>query len=201
MNDQPGVLGPSQVELVGRILYLTEDPDLVNKQLAGHDLDPHDLPKLKDDLSTDEITPARSCLYFDKRLGEFVYTGLNCGNKYPVGRGEVRRGNFVVSVAGKRRGKGSSREQSPFAEIAAGIKLVIGESFERIYEQNCQNLGLLTSTDFGLLPRIARGEKIDFEEFTKDKDEITRQIIRYGGLFPFNQARLRGQVSIPSISS
>jgi 3-isopropylmalate/(R)-2-methylmalate dehydratase large subunit len=34
----------------------------------------------------------------------------------------VKRGGFVCAVSGKRRGKGSSREQSPYAEMCAGIK-------------------------------------------------------------------------------
>jgi len=29
-----------------------------------------------------------------------------------------------------------------------GIRVVIAENIERIYKQNCQNLGLLTSTNF-----------------------------------------------------
>ena len=33
---------------------------------------------------------------------------------------------------------------------AAGIQVVIAENIERIYKQNCQNLGLLTSTNFSL---------------------------------------------------
>ena len=53
----------------------------------------------------------------------------------------------MCAVSGKRRGKGSSREQSPYAEMCAGIELVIAENIERIYKQNCQNLGLLTSTE------------------------------------------------------
>ena len=63
-------------------------------------------------------------------------------------------GGIEVSVAGKRYGKGSSREHSPAAEKLAGIRLVIAESFERIYRQNADNIGLFTSTDFGLIERI-----------------------------------------------
>jgi 3-isopropylmalate/(R)-2-methylmalate dehydratase large subunit len=37
---------------------------------------------------------------------------------------------------------------------------VIARSIEKIYGQNCQNIGLLTSTDFELIPRILRGEAI-----------------------------------------
>jgi len=197
---------PQTVRLQGRILFLTEDPELIKRQLAGEDLDwdtknPQNNPKLRDDISTDEITPAHICFFFDKTLGEFPYTGLKCGNELPIQRGDVKRGAFVAAVSGKRRGKGSSREQSPYAELCAGIKLVIAENIERIYKQNCQNLGVLTSTDFSLIDRIRSGQEIPIAQFTKDEDEITRQIIEYGGLFQFNVARLQGKVLLPAIKT
>ena len=108
---------------------------------------------------------------------------------------------FVACVSGKRRGKGSSREQSPYAEMAAGIQLVIAENIERIYKQNCQNLGVLTATDFGLIDKIRSGKEIELREFTEGEDEITRQVIEYGGLFPFNVARLQGKVFLPPIET
>jgi 3-isopropylmalate/(R)-2-methylmalate dehydratase large subunit len=192
---------PSKVRLEGRILFLADDPVVVRAQLEGEDLDVTQIPPLRDNISTDEITPAYICYYFDETLGEFAYLGLKCGDQFPIKRGAVKNGGFVVSVSGKRRGKGSSREQSPYAEICAGIKLVIAENIERIYKQNCQNLGLLTSTNFNLLPRIASGEEIALEEFTNGEDEITKQIIEYGGLFPFNIARLQGKASLPEITT
>ena len=185
----------------GRILFLTEDPELIKRQLEGEDLPWDPSIKLRDDISTDEITPAYICYYFDETLGDFPYTGLKAGNQFPIGRGDVRRGHFVCSVSGKRRGKGSSREQSPFAEMTAGIQLVIAENIERIYNQNCQNLGVLTSTNFGLIERIRRGEDIPLSEFTEGVDPITRQIIECGGLFNFNQARLQGTRSVPPIET
>jgi 3-isopropylmalate/(R)-2-methylmalate dehydratase large subunit len=197
---------PDKVRLQGRILFLTEDPDLIKRQLAGEDL-PWDSanqannPKLRDDISTDEITPAHYCFYFDETLGEIPYLGLKCGNGTPIGRGDVKRGGFVCAVSGKRRGKGSSREQSPYAEMCAGIRVVIAENIERIYKQNCQNLGLLTSTNFSLIERIRGGEEIDLSEFTAGEDEITRQVIEYGGLFPFNVARMQGKVFLPPIEN
>ncbi|MGH9508429.1 MAG: aconitase family protein [Terriglobales bacterium] len=190
--------------LKGRILFLTEDPELIRRQLAGEDLpwdtkNPAANPKLRDDISTDEITPAHICFFFDETLGEFPYTGLKCGAELPIKRGDVKKGGFIACVSGKRRGKGSSREQSPYAELSAGIKLVIAENHERIYKQNCQNLGVLTSTDFGLIGRIRCGEEIPLAEFTAGEDDITRQIIEYGGLFPFNVARLQKKVFLPPI--
>src|SRR5215470_15426787 len=197
---------PEMVRLKGRILFLTEDPELIKRQLAGEDLlwdtkDPANNPKLRDDISTDEITPAHYCFYFDETLGEIPYLGLKCGNLTPIGRGEVKRGGFVFAVSGKRRGKGSSREQSPYAEMCAGIQLVIAENIERIYKQNCQNLGLLTSTNFPLIDRVRAGEEIALSEFTVGEDEITRQVIEYGGLFPFNVARMQKKVFLPAIAT
>jgi 3-isopropylmalate/(R)-2-methylmalate dehydratase large subunit len=197
---------PDQVRLQGRILFLTEDPELIKAQLAGWDLpwdtrNPARNPKLRDDISTDEITPAHCCFYFDRTLGEIPYVGLRCGDVLPIGRGDVKKGGFVCSVSGKRRGKGSSREQSPYAETCAGIQVAIGENIERIYRQNCQNLGLLTSTDFSLIDRIRAGEEIALSEFTAGEDEITKQVIEYGGLFPFNVARMQGKVFLPPIET
>ena len=197
---------PDKVKLEGRILFLTEDPELIKRQLAGEDLPcdtahPERNPKLRDDISTDEITPAHLCFYFDQTLGEIPYAGLKCGNETPIKRGDVKRGGFVAAVSGKRRGKGSSREQSPYAEQAAGIQLVIAENIERIYKQNCQNLGVLTSTNFGLIDKIRRGKEIPLSEFTQGEDEITQQVIEYGGLFPFNVARMQGKVTVPPITT
>src|SRR6267378_1225292 len=197
---------PDRMRLSGRILFLTEDPELIRLQLAGEELawdtrNRANNPKLRDDISTDEITPAHYCFYFDQTLGEIPYLGLKCGTVLPIGRSDVKNGGFVCSVSGKRRGKGSSREQSPYAEMCAGIQVAIAENIERIYKQNCQNLGLLTSTNFALIDRIRAGEEIPLTEFTRGEDEITRQVIEFGGLFPFNVARLQKKVFLPPITT
>jgi len=185
---------PDHVRLAGRVLFLTEDAELVRQQLAGKDLAWTPGIPLRDNISTDEITPAYICYYYDDTLGEFPYLGLKCGDQFPIARGSVKNGGFVASVSGKRRGKGSSREQSPYAEMCAGIKLVIAENIERIYRENCQNLGILTSTDFSLIERVRRGDDIPLSAFTEGEGEITRGIIEYGGLFNYNVARLQGTV-------
>lgn len=195
---------PDKARFTGRILFLAEDAEIVKRQLEGENLEwPQDFSgtKLRDDISTDEITPAYICYYFDDTLGEFPYLGLKCGEEFPIARGSVKAGGFVCSVSGKRRGKGSSREQSPYAEMCAGIEVVIAENLERIYNQNCQNLGLLTSTNFELIDRIRNGEEIPLEEFTRVADDITRQIIEYGGLFNFNVARLQGKAFVPPVTT
>src|SRR2546429_101277 len=186
---------PDKVRLQGRILFLAEDAALVRQQLEGRDLDWRPEHKLRDDISTDEITPAYICYYFDETLGEFPYLGLKCGTEFPITRGSVKRGGYVAAVSGKRRGKGSSREQSPYAEMMAGIKLVIAENIERIYRENCQNLGVLTTTDFSIIEKVRRGDELPLSAFTAGEGEITRGIIEYGGLFNYNVARLQGKVA------
>lgn len=188
---------PDQIRFEGRILFLSEDPEVVRRQLEGEDLSLAQAGKLRDQISTDEITPAFICYHFDEKLGDFPYLGLKCGEAFPCREGLVRAGGFAVSVSGKRRGKGSSREASPYAEMCAGIRLVIAESFERIYRQNCQNLGLLTSTDFGLIERIQNGKAIPLSEFTEGLDPITTEIVTRGGLFAFNEARMKGEITVP----
>jgi len=194
----------------GRILFLTEDTSLIRRQLeargdetralenelAGR-LTNDDLP-LMNNISTDEITPGWVCFYYDETLGQYVYVGMRDA---AVKKDEVKNGGFSVVVSGLSKGCGSSRETAPYAEKAAGVRLVIAKSIEKIYGQNSQNIGLLTSTDFGLIDRIRRGEEIVLSEFTKGLDPISQQIVAYGGLFNYNKARLAGEVSPPALES
>jgi len=111
-------------------------------------------------------------LYYDETLGQYVYVGMREG---AVKKDEVKNGGFAVVVSGLSKGCGSSRETAPYAEKWAGIQLVIAKSIEKIYGQNSQNIGLLTSTDFGLIERIRGGEEIALAEFTNGLDPISQQ--------------------------
>ncbi len=199
---------PNHIRFSGRILYLTEDTSLVRRQLeAGAEQSAkletelaervlaEDL-SLMNNISTDEITPGWVCFYYDETLGEYVYVGMREG---AVQKDEVKNGGFAVVVSGLSKGCGSSRETAPYAEKWAGIQLVIAKSIEKIYGQNSQNIGLLTSTDLGLIERIRRGEEIPLSEFTRGLDPISQAIVEYGGLFNYNKARLAGEVSPPPL--
>lgn len=195
------------VRLNGRVLWLSDRAEAMTRQLAGETLTRAEAGPLRDQISTDEMTPARACLAFDESLGDYVYVGLRCtaesadpadpAGVFPVKPKAVREGGFALSVAGLRRGKGSSREASPFAEWCAGIRIVIAESFERIYAQNCQNLGLLMSTDLSLAERLQDGEAIPIEAFLEDCDSLGDVIVRSGGLFGYTRRRLSGDVITP----
>jgi 3-isopropylmalate/(R)-2-methylmalate dehydratase large subunit len=175
------------VRFTGRVLYLSQDPAQIRAQLGGASLTLAQAGPLRDDVSTDEITPVTVMLTYDERLGQYPYVGFKVGGERPIGEHAIRQGAFQITVAGKRYGKGSSRESSPLAELSAGIKLIIAESFERIYQQNCDNIGILTSTDFSLLERVRAGEAIPFEVFLRGRDALTQQVIRSGGLLAYSR--------------
>jgi 3-isopropylmalate/(R)-2-methylmalate dehydratase large subunit len=61
----------------------------VRRQLEGEDLELTGELRaaLRDNISTDEITPAYICYYFDETLGEFPYLGLKAGTSSPSSRG------------------------------------------------------------------------------------------------------------------
>ena len=181
--------------LPGRILFLSADPDRIDAQLAGANFSLIEAGALRDNVSTDEITPIPVLTYYDERLGRYPYVGFKAGERLPIGADAVSKGGFCVTVAGNRYGKGSSREHSPVAEMHAGIRLVIAQSFERIYRQNADNVGLFTSTDFGLIERIRRGDPIDIEELVASRDQLAGAILRSGGLLRYGQARMRNVVA------
>ncbi|HEX8098487.1 MAG TPA: aconitase family protein, partial [Pyrinomonadaceae bacterium] len=189
---------PDRIKLDGRILFLTEDTLLIRRQLAGGEINYGPELPLMNNISTDEITPGWVCFYYDETLGQYVYVGMREG---AVQKDEVKNGGFSVVVSGLSKGCGSSRETAPYAEKAAGLELVIAKSIEKIYGQNTQNIGLLTSTDFGLIERIRRGEEIPLEEFTKGLDGISQAIVEYGGLFNYNKARLAGEAQPPPVET
>lgn len=178
--------------LTGRILFLVADPDRMRMQLAGSDLSLSDAGALRDDVSTDEITPVAILSHYDGKLARYPYTGLKLGDQFPVSVNAVAAGGFCVTVAGKRYGKGSSREHSPAAEKLAGIQLVVAESFERLYRQNADNIGLFTSTDLGIVARIQAGETISVDELVAGRDALASAILKSGGLLRFGQLRMRG---------
>ena len=185
------------LSLSGRVLYLTEDPELLHRQLAGETLTFDPERPLCANVSTDELTPAWACYYYDRTLARYCLVGLRGG---VVARDAVKNGGFEVIVSGPSKGCGSSRETAPYAELACGVRVVFAPSFEKIYLQNCQNIGLLTSTNFSLLELLERGEELELCEFSSQLSPISRAIVEAGGLFAYNTARLRGELrpALPS---
>ena len=172
--------------MTGLALFLTRDPDLRLAQLTNPGSIDYELlldEPLLDNISTDEIIPGWCCYWYDEKLGEYAYLGLRDG---VVGEGSVRSLHPQVVVSGASKGCGSSREHAVYAERFAGIDIVFADSFEKIYEQNCRNVGIVTCDDRDILRALLAGDALPLSAFTQRLNAIERTIIDAGGLFKFN---------------
>jgi 3-isopropylmalate/(R)-2-methylmalate dehydratase large subunit len=184
-----GAGAPAEIRLRGSVLFLAEDPAVITGQLTGESHDYAQLidQPLLDNISTDEIIPARCCYWYDSHLGDFAYLGLR-NRKF--GEGAVKSLSPQVIVSGKSKGCGSSREHAVYAERYAGAQIIFARSFERIYQQNCRNTGVITCDDFDLLRALLAGESLPLEVFARHASGTERAIISLGGLFQFNLSRV-----------
>ena len=82
----------------GRILFLSEDPEVVARQIGGEDITLKEARRLRDDISTDEITPLPSLVHFDEEIGRHAHTGFSAGGEFPIPIDGVTAGGFRVIV-------------------------------------------------------------------------------------------------------
>lgn len=93
--------------------------------------------KFGDNIDTDAIIPGRFLVINDpKGLAEHAFEGFRTDFAGHAGEGDM-------IVAGRNFGCGSSREHAPMAITGSGIRVVIAESFARIFYRNSVNVGLL----------------------------------------------------------
>jgi len=119
------------ISFPGRVLFLTEDGDLIRSQIQGADRGGYDLQvELVHNISTNEITPGRTCFYYDETLGHYSLVGLR---GEPIAPGDLKGGGFSVIVSGESKGCGSSRDTAPYSELYAGIRLIIARSIPTGY--------------------------------------------------------------------
>jgi 3-isopropylmalate/(R)-2-methylmalate dehydratase large subunit len=177
----------NNIKLDGKILFLTNDRESIIAQLSGDGFAPTAAilkNSLMDDISTDEMTPGWCCYRHDKKIADYAYLGLRNG---AFKEGDFRRFSPQVVVSGRAKGCGSSRENAAYAEKYAGVEIVFAKSFSKIYEQNCRNIGIITSTDFSLLERLIAGESIAKEQFLANLNAFDREIVKAGGLINFSK--------------
>jgi hypothetical protein len=104
---------PASARIKERILFLTEEAQLMKEQLAGADLEWNSAIRPRDNTSTDEITPAYICYHYDEHLGEFPCLGLKCSTQeqgatreeFPVTRRLSQEGWFCHLRRRKAPGK------------------------------------------------------------------------------------------------
>src|SRR5215475_9362767 len=105
---------------------------------------------VRDNIDTDQIIPAQYLVLVPtipdeyEKLGSYALCGLP-ESLYPVRF--VQEGQldspYPIVVAGRNFGCGSSREHAPIAMGSAGCKIVLAESFARIFFRNCVSTGEL----------------------------------------------------------
>ena len=153
---------PSSISLTPgkRVLFLTKDPELVRRQLAGQlDLRMEDVrvEDLMDDVNTDAMTPAWACFdYRPEDIARNAYAGITIGGERLFPQDSLRDGNFEVIVSGYRKGVGSSRETAVQAEKWSGIRVAIAASFAPIHARNNISQGVLMG-DHAMLSRLTAG--------------------------------------------
>ena len=181
------------IQLSGRPLYLTSDPELLKKQLRGEDLESMPpVSELYGHVSTDAIIKANpDCYYYDDRLGTLVLRSLGGGGM--VEPGDIRKGGFGMILAGGGWGEGSSREVAALALLYAGIGIVYAPSIAPIHRQNLVNNGMFPVTDLALANRLASRERVNVDDLIGSFDDLSKRVVHYGGLFRFMDARAEGR--------
>lgn len=101
-----------------------------------------------DNIDTDQIIPAEYLTLVPSKPDEYEKLG-----SYAMAGLPDRYGNFIspggmkttypIIVAGENFGCGSSREHAPIALGASGVKLIIAQSYARIFFRNCAATGEL----------------------------------------------------------
>lgn len=178
----------TQINFPGMNFFLSDNGSLIRKQLAGEEITLKEAMPLRDDVSTDEMTSQKVAAKFQQTgWGSGLLSSFRAGDGLPIPYYAFDKLGCEVMVGGKRYGKGSSREHSPMAHKSVGIRLIIAESFERIFRQNCDNLGIFTSTDFDLIGRIRGGKSIDIEDLVSGREPLAAELLRHGGLLAYGQ--------------
>lgn len=111
--------------------------------------------KYGNDVDTDVIIPAR---YLndpsEKALASHCMEDIDADFVKKVKAGDV-------IVAGDNFGCGSSREHAPLAIKASGVKMVIANSFARIFYRNAINIGLPILECPAAVKEISAGDEVD----------------------------------------
>jgi len=105
---------------------------------------------VRDNIDTDQIIPAQYLNLVPTIQEEYVKLGAYalCGlpeSLYPtryVMEGQLDS-EYPIVIGGRNFGCGSSREHAPIALGSAGCKIVLAESFARIFFRNCVATGEL----------------------------------------------------------
>jgi len=174
---------------------------------------------LGNNIDTDQIIPAEHLVYSmddeneAKLYGKFAlssvpkqHSGLPKGNIPFVEEGKFKS-EYQIIIGGSNFGCGSSREHAPYALMKAGIKIIIAESYARIFYRNSVDGGFVIPYEIKekLHEKVKTGDelKIDIENnilinnstgetFMLNPIGDVLPIVSAGGIFEF--ARKTGMI-------
>lgn len=167
---------------------------------------------LGDNIDTDQIIPAEHLVYSTsdpeefKKYGHFALSsvpldkaGLPEGGR-PFIIGDNYQSEYKVVIGGSNFGCGSSREHAPLSLQVAGVKVVVAESYARIFYRNSVDGGFLIPFEGSekLNDKIKTGDKVEVDltnntikNLTSGKEHQLRplgsvyDIVKSGGLFNY----------------
>ena len=91
--------------------------------------------------------------------------------------------DYPVVIGGDNFGCGSSREHAPVAMGAAGARVVVAESYARIFFRNCVATGELYPSELGDGVRVC-DELETGEEVEVDLEKDTLTALKSGKVYP-----------------
>ena len=152
--------------------------------------------KYGDNVDTDVIIPARYLNSSDpKELASHCMEDID---KEFVSK--VKSGDIIV--AAKNFGCGSSREHAPIAIKAAGVSIVIAETFARIFYRNAINIGLPIMECPEAAREIRAGDRVEVDLDSGIVTDVTQGKTWKGQAFPpFMQNIISAGGLIPYINS
>ncbi len=146
---------------------------------------------VRDNIDTDQIIPAQYLNLVPtipdeyEKLGSHALVGLP-DSLYPTRFVEAGQldSKYPIVVAGKNFGCGSSREHAPIAMGSANCKVVLAESFARIFFRNCVATGELYPCEIAerLCDTLKTGDVV-----TVDLDKATVTVPATGKIYSFKQ--------------
>jgi 3-isopropylmalate/(R)-2-methylmalate dehydratase small subunit len=142
--------------------------------------------KYGDNVDTDVIIPARYLNVSDPaELGKHCMEDID-GDFVE----KVKEGDIIV--AAKNFGCGSSREHAPIAIKAAGVSVVIAETFARIFYRNAINIGLPIIECPEAARGIAAGDEVEVDFASGAIRNLSKGETYQGQAFPEFMQRIIG---------
>ncbi len=127
-----------------------------------------------DSIDTDQIIPAQYLVYNPADPAERKFFGRYAMAGVPDAKSGLPQGglkfcaedsftsDYAIIVAGGNFGCGSSREHAPLAIAEAGCRIVIAESYARIFFRNSVNGGYVLPAESSgrLIDRVRTGDEL-----------------------------------------